>query len=132
MAWGPEQCAGFALTALLADDRSLEKVGDVLTSPLRAELLAFLALAGPSGSSGTKAHTIAEWLKRVRPPLDASACALPSRMRALLARTCSEPVRSALLADAAPARAGFAADEALLAVVVRIARSAARRAETTP
>jgi hypothetical protein len=117
MAWGPEKCAGFALAALLSDDRELNLTGPALEPALRAELERQLAQA-----SARRAEAIADWLALLRPEPGESALALPPRARALLAPLAKPELRRALLAGQPPARAHFAPDRALLDALLRIAR----------
>lgn len=117
MAWGPEKCAGFALAALLSDDRELNLAGPALEPAPRSQLGQQLAQAGTR-----RTEAIAEWLALLRPELDESALALPARARALLAPLARPQLRRALLAACPPARAHFAPDRPLLDALLRIAR----------
>jgi hypothetical protein len=121
MAWGPEKRAGFALAALLSDDRELKRVAPALEPALREQLAKQLAEA-----SVRRADAIAEWLALLRPELDEGALALPPRLRALLAPLAKPPLRGALAAGRPPARAHFTADRGLLDALLRIARWSAR------
>jgi hypothetical protein len=127
MAWGPEKCAGFALAALLSDDRELNLAGPALEPAQRAELARQLAHAG-----ARRAEAIADWLALLRPELGESALALPPRARALLAPQAKPELRRALLASRPPARAHFAPDRPLLDALLRIARWHARSSPTPP
>lgn len=121
MAWGPEKCAGFALAALVADDRSLTAVADALTSEQREHLVAQL----PQGARDQVAPQIARLLRELKPLLDERALALPVRMRRLVANHATPALRAQLLMDGAPTRDGFSADEGLAAALLRIARRTA-------
>jgi hypothetical protein len=121
MAWGPEKRAGFALAALLSDDRELTGVAPALEPSLRAQLAQQLAEA-----SVRRADAIAQWLALLRPELGASALALPPRLRGLLAPLTKAPLRGALAAGRPAVRAHFTADSSLLDALLRIARWSAR------
>jgi hypothetical protein len=121
MAWGPEKRAGFALAALLSDDRELKAAGPALEPELRQSLASELANA-----SARRAEAIAGWLALLRPELDETALGLPPRARALLAPLAKPPLRQALLAGGTAPQPHYSADRALLAALLRIARKMAR------
>lgn len=121
MAWGPDKRAGFALAALLSDDRELKLAGPGLERGLREVLVRELEQVG-----SRRAEAIAEWLALLRPALDERALSLPARARALLAPLAAPPLRRALAAGRPPARAQFTADRALIEALLRIARCCAR------
>jgi len=121
MAWAPEKRAGFALAALLSDDRELKLAGPALEPALREALAQQLAQAG-----ARRTDAIAEWLALLRPELDESALGLPPRARALLAPLAKPSLRRALATGRPPARPHFTADRSLLDALLRIARWNAR------
>jgi hypothetical protein len=108
-----KKLAGFALAALLADDRALEHVERALPPGLSAAVRAQLALAVPD-----KALVVAQLLGRTRPALP-SLPPLPPRAVALLAPRLPQRPRSAL----APAYAGYVPPPGLLPLLLRIARA---------
>lgn len=142
MAWGPEKRAGFALAALLCDDRELKAAGPALEPELRQSLARELADGLARGSaqvddlvargparvhaSTRRAEAIAGWLALLRPELDETALTLPQRVRALLAPLAKPPLRHALLVGGTAPRPHYSADRELLAALLRIARKTAR------
>jgi hypothetical protein len=121
MVWGPDMAAGFALAALLSDDRDLAQVEVALPPELLPELRAELALAH------SRELAVRALLRVLRPELDARAVlSLPSRMRALIARRLPRSQRQAVHEGTLASRAGFDADEDLLQATLRIARGVAR------
>ncbi|HEX6244986.1 MAG TPA: hypothetical protein VFZ61_28895, partial [Polyangiales bacterium] len=90
---------------------------------LRAHSLA------PSPAARDKARTIEQLLRRLRPALDAQSLQLPARARVLLARLAPLPLRKQLLQHTSPARPRYQPDEALLSVLLRVARGASEAAE---
>ena len=121
MVWGPEKRAGFAVAALLGDDRALKATGPALEPELRERLTADLA-----GVGDRKAEAIARWLTVLRPALDDTALTLPPRVRALLAPLSRSQLKQALLGGAPAQRSHYRADQELIAVLLRIARKTAR------
>jgi hypothetical protein len=118
--------AGFALAALLADDRELACVEGALSETelpaLRAQLtMALRAAETPRNrESGLRAL-----LTVLRPELEGSlALHFSPRMRALVARLVPRDQRKLLLSEIAT-RADFNLDEELLRALARIARSTA-------
>jgi hypothetical protein len=120
--------AGFALAALLLDDRALAQVETALPPEQLPALRAELALTGGHDRG------VADLLRVLQPELTLEgARQLPPRMRALLARLLPPSVRKALLADT-PASFGmradsrpsprpdFVLDQHLLRALVRLAR----------
>jgi hypothetical protein len=120
--------AGFALAALLLDDRALAQVESALPPELLPALRAELAR--------TDGHDrgVADLLRILQPELTLDGLRpLPPRFHALLARLLPPSARKALLADA-PASSGtradrrpstrpdFVVDEHLLRALVRLAR----------
>jgi hypothetical protein len=114
---------GFALAALLANDRSLQQVERALCDESAAQLRNRLAVL----AAGERAQLVAQLLERVRPPLVELDRALPARLIALLAARL--PRRSAALQQPArsSARAGFVLSPALLPLLLRLARAHAER-----
>jgi len=129
--------AGFALAALLLDDRALALVAPALPSELVPALSAELC------ESRGQDDGVAALLRVLQPELTAGGVnQLPPRMRSLLARLLPASARKALLAefgsradsrassalsaDASAQRLGtrpdFVLDEQLLRVLVRLAR----------
>lgn len=127
LTWSPDKQAGFVLAAWLADDRNLEHVAGALAPGWLAALRAHSA--APTGIRD-KARAVQGLLRSLRPALDRRALLLPQRARALLARLAPAPLRRELLHDNTPARPHFHADEALLSVLLRVARQAG--AESAP
>jgi hypothetical protein len=114
--------AGFALAALLSDDRDLAHVESAVPEHALPALQAQLGLAAER-ESGVRAL-----LSVLRPELQArSVEPFSPRMRGLLARLLPAPARRPLLADAPASRADFNVDEDLLAALTRIARCSAKR-----
>ncbi len=112
--------AGFALAALLLDDRALAQVAPALAPELLSTLRA--ELTQTSGQDGG----VATLLRVLQPELTlAGVSQLPPRMRSLVARLLPPSARKALLADAPSARPDFALDEQLLRVLGRLARRSA-------
>lgn len=114
--------AGFALAALLLDDRALAQVAPALPpeqlSALRAELSTRSQEGGQEGG-------VAALLRVLQPELTlAGVNQLPPRMRGLLARLLPPSARQGLLADAPAPRPNFVLEEQLLRVLVRLARRA--------
>jgi hypothetical protein len=127
--------AGFALAALLLDDRDLHEVEGALpaTPPdLAAELALLCAHAVPRASTARdREHGLGSLLRALRPELTvAGALSLPPRARALIARFYPAHARKALCTETPPLRAEFVADEELLRALARLSRSAAE-AEAT-
>lgn len=108
-----EKLAGFALAALLADDRALQHVERAIPPSLAAEARAQLALMGTR-----KERVVAQLLERVRPALR-SLPPLPPRAAALLAARLPHRPRGTL----APAYAGYVPPADLLPLLLRIARA---------
>jgi hypothetical protein len=126
MEWGREKQAGFLLAALLAEDQDLSLVGPSLGDEVRAMLQSTRA-AGDAAAREAEARSIAEWLRLLRPELDASAVRLPARIRSVLAPIGKGPLKAQLRADGRPVRADFSPEAGLLATLMRIARHAARK-----
>ena len=108
-----EKLAGFALAALLADDRALEHVERAIPPALATAVRAQLSRSGPN-----QGRVIAQLLERTRPALHALP-PLPPRAAALLAPRLSQRPASAL----APAYPGYAPPPDLLPLLLRIARA---------
>jgi hypothetical protein len=118
MPWGPDMAAGFALAALLSDDRELGHVASALDAHALPALRERLVVAG------THEPAMRALLGVLRPELRVSAVrALPPRMRGLLARLLPAPERKLISSEARASRADFSLDEPLLAVLMRMARS---------
>lgn len=129
MSWQPEKQAGFLLAALLAEDRDLAAASPALLPQARDELSATVADSQLS-SREAKAHTIAAWLRLLRPDLDASALSLPSRMRCVLARAAKAPLKGQLLSGSQPVRADFWLEPQLASAISRIAHHTAHAAHS--
>jgi hypothetical protein len=120
--------AGFALAALLLDDRALARVEPALPPELLPALKAELALTGGPDRG------VADLLRVLQPELTLEGVRqLPPRMRALLVRLLPPSARKPLLADVpasfgaradprASTRPDFVLDEHLLRALVRLAR----------
>jgi len=122
MALTADQQAGFALAALLANDRSLSEVEDTLDPSTLAALRARLAPDEP------RARQLARLLECVRPPL-LSLAGLSPRMVALLAPRLPRTLARAYAAHAGAARPGFSPPADLFALLLRIARALEPRRE---
>lgn len=109
--------AGFALAALLLDDRALALVEPALPPELLPELRA--ELARTTGSD----RGVAERLRVLRPELTYEGVRqLSPMMRAHLARLLPSSARKTLLADVPASRPGFVLEEPLSRTLVRLAR----------
>lgn len=116
MAWSSEKQAGFALAALLFEDRALDSVAAAIPEREHAAIAQRLR-----ASSDTK-HVVRTLLASVRPGLGEAALALSPRARGLLARLCPPALRGRMAQGAPQARAHFSLDEALFAVLLRAAQ----------
>lgn len=115
MAWGSDMCAGFALAALLADDRELAHVAGAVPDTLLPALRAQLGQASE--------REVRALLRVLRPDLDHEvAQRLPARMRALLARRLPSAERQKLREGARESRPDFDLDDELQQLLLRIAR----------
>ncbi len=119
--WSAAKEAGFALAALLCDDRALAHSAPALPAEVAARARARLL---PSDSTRAPAGLIAELLTEVRPPLTSWPRGLPPRLGALLASKLPRPLARELVAAAPHARGDYAPPADLLPLLFRIARSA--------
>lgn len=120
MAWSSEKEAGFALAALLADDRDLADVASTLSAQQHTALASQLAL------DGDRSAAVRRWLAVLKPPLDERSLQLSARLRAALARLAPPAVRKQLLEGASMAaarRPSYVSDDALLTLLLRLART---------
>ena len=122
MAFTASKQAGCALAALLAGDRDLACVRSALPPPT-AEAVA--ALLGPRAAP--REERVTALLADVRPQLRTAPASLPPRIAMLLAPRLRRGMAQPLPASAPAVRADFGLDEALLPVLLRMARSEARR-----
>jgi hypothetical protein len=149
MAWESDMNAGFALAALLADDRELAHVEEALGPALRAQLaspaqgslapgparLDSSLAPGPARLDSSLARGPARFdserdvralLRVLYPDLDGGAAlSLPPRMRALVARLVPTAQRRVLREERLESRADFDLDDELLRLLLRIARRGA-------
>ena len=116
--------AGFALAALLADDRELAQV----QGRLEPEHLARIRTLTASPQL-TRPVLIAQLLAHLRPRLSELAPTLPVRLRALLAAQLPHEERRDVLLGAPLARPGFEPEPELVSRLVRIARFSNSEAE---
>jgi hypothetical protein len=107
---------GFALAALLANDRELARVRGAISPALASEVVARL--------TGDKTKLLRELLERVRPPLDLPPERLSPRAASLLSPHMARRTR----ADGATFRPGYVAPEGLVPVLLRLARASSRDA----
>ena len=118
MEWGSAKTAGFALAALLADDRELTAVARQL-SPELCALLTERMTQIPA-ESREKARVLRELVAALRPPPELSA--LPLRARALLAPHLPRELGRMYVQGAPQARAGYEVDQGLLGELERLSR----------
>lgn len=116
--WSPEKRAGFALAALLADDRELGHVSRAV-SPAVIEHTRTLF---EQHSVRDKTPLIAHLLSLVRPPLTAVDRALPVRLSVAIVGKLPRTLARTLIAAAPLTRAGFQVEPDLLPRLLRIAR----------
>src|SRR5690606_18094422 len=95
---------GFALAALLSDDRELTLVHGAVSAELAAGVHAVLARA----AALPRAERIAGLLDAVRPPLTRLPSSLSARMPALRASKLPRELARRARHDAPPVRAGYA------------------------
>lgn len=107
---------GFALAALLANDRELAAVRGAIPPALASEIVVRL--------TGDKTKLLRELLERVRPPLATLSEQLPSRAAGLLAPHLLRRAR----VPVSPPRPGYVAPEGLVPVLLRLARASSKEA----
>jgi hypothetical protein len=123
--------AGFALAALLFDDRGLTHVRAALTAELERAARTRLTPREP-GSASDKAALIAELLSAVRPALTSLPRSVPPRLSALLASKLPRALGRELVAAIPPAGPDFTPAPELLPRLLRIARQRLERERGTP
>ena len=116
--------AGFALAAVLADDRELARIEGHVESGVHARIRALA-----TSPQLAKPVLIAQLLALLRPPLAVLSPLLPVRLRALLAPQLPRSEGRSVLAGAPLTRAGFEPERELLARLARIARFSSPEAE---
>jgi hypothetical protein len=116
--WSHSKRAGFALAALLADDRELGHVASAISPDLGRE--ASVLLEQPSLRDKTR--LVAHLLSFVRPPLTRLAVDLPTRLGAAIASKLPHALARSVIAAAPLARPGFQLEPDLLPRLLRIAR----------
>jgi len=116
--WSHAKRAGFALAALLADDRELLHVAPAISPDMAREARALFE----QPSLRDKTRLVAHLLSFVRPPLTALADQLPARLGAAIANKLPRSLARTLLAEAPLARPGFQLAPDLLPRLLRIAR----------
>lgn len=117
--WSPAKQAGFALAALVCDDRELTHAAAALGGSTPAEVRAWLL---PSDVQGQRAQRIARILSLLRPALSHLPTHLPPRALALLAPKLPRPLAREALCAAPRAEPGYEAPSDLLPRLLRIAR----------
>jgi hypothetical protein len=116
--WSPEKRAGFALAALLADDRELGHVSRTVSPAVIEHTRALFELP----SVRDKTRLVAHLLSLVRPPLTAVDSALPVRLAVAIVGKLPRTVARTLISAAPRLRTGFQVEPDLLPRLLRIAR----------
>jgi len=116
--WSHSKRAGFALAALLADDRELRHVVSAISPDLARATRALFE----QPSLRDKTRLVAHLLSLVRPPLTRLPRELPARVAAAIAGKLPRSLARSVVAGAPLARAGFQLAPDLLPRLLRIAR----------
>lgn len=116
--WSPEKRAGFALAALLADDRELGQVSRGVSPAVIEHTRTLLELP----SVRDKSRLVAHLLSLVRPPLTEVGDALPVRLTVAIVGKLPRTLARTVAATAPLVRAGFQVEPDLLPRLLRIAR----------
>lgn len=124
-AWSSHKRAGFALAALLADDRELTQVRGRLPDPELTALRAQLDRA----AQPSRSLLIAELISAVRPPLGRASLSLPLSLVLLLAPYLPRGLLRRRLRDAPPDALGRVQPEELRLRMLRLARTLEGRSE---
>jgi hypothetical protein len=109
--------AGFALAAMLADDRKFEQVRPFVDA-------SFVSSDAAPSAPVDRRSRIAALLRDLRPALTERSAGLPARLAVLIAPQLPRSVAACVLRDAPAQRSGFMPAPTLVRCLARIARHA--------